>query len=120
MTTKFEVFSLINDTHSSTADLADDAVMGDHLPHGLCGRGHWFEILGVSGGEVNGLSARLMSGGTVFRSSVPIRGGSLQTTFELLPAFPNPPQMPIGKTENLGRLKPCDFPRHCSQQYFLN
>ena len=33
--TELEVFSLVYHSHSATPDLADDAVMGYRLPHGL-------------------------------------------------------------------------------------
>jgi hypothetical protein len=39
--TELEVFCLIHDTHSPTADHAEDAVMGNRLPHRLGGRIHW-------------------------------------------------------------------------------
>src|ERR1035437_3685701 len=51
--TELEVFRLIHDTHTAAADLADDAVMRNRLPHGLGGRGHWLVILGVGKGQVN-------------------------------------------------------------------
>ena len=38
--TELEVFCLVHDTHPPAADLAEDAVMGNRLPHGLGGRGH--------------------------------------------------------------------------------
>jgi hypothetical protein len=40
MTSEFQVFRLIHHTHPPAADLAQDAVMGDRLPHGLGGCGH--------------------------------------------------------------------------------
>jgi hypothetical protein len=46
MATEFEVFSLVDDTHPTTADLAQDAVMGNRLTHGLGGNGHWVDMLG--------------------------------------------------------------------------
>ena len=39
--TELEVFRLVHHTHAPAADLAEDAVMGNRLPHGLGGRGHW-------------------------------------------------------------------------------
>jgi hypothetical protein len=33
--TEFEVFRLIDHTHAPTADLTEDAVMRNRLPHGL-------------------------------------------------------------------------------------
>ena len=38
--TQLEVFGFVHDTHAPTADLAEDAVMGDCLPHGLGGSSH--------------------------------------------------------------------------------
>ena len=38
--TELEVFRLIHDTHSVTANPAEDAVMGNRLPNGLGGRCH--------------------------------------------------------------------------------
>ena len=46
VTSKFQVFRLIHHTHSAAADSAEDAVMGNRLPHGLGGRGHWRECYG--------------------------------------------------------------------------
>ncbi|HXY52587.1 MAG TPA: hypothetical protein VEI01_24290 [Terriglobales bacterium] len=40
-TTKFGVFRLVNDTHASTAQLLDDAVVRDGLPNQLGGVAHW-------------------------------------------------------------------------------
>ena len=51
--TELQVFRLIYHPHPPTADLAKDAVMGNRLPHGLGGRGHWLDMLGVSEGKVN-------------------------------------------------------------------
>src|SRR5579864_1387849 len=41
--TQLEVFRFVYHTHAPAADLADDAVMGNRLSHGLGGRGHWRE-----------------------------------------------------------------------------
>ena len=38
--TELEVFRLVHHAHAPAADLAEDAVMGNRLPHGLGGRGH--------------------------------------------------------------------------------
>ena len=38
--TEFEVFRLVDDAHPAAADLAEDAVMGNRLPHGLGRRCH--------------------------------------------------------------------------------
>ena len=35
MSTQLEVFRFIHHTHTTAADLAEDAVMGNHLPHGF-------------------------------------------------------------------------------------
>ena len=43
MTAQLEVFCLIHHTHAPAPDLAEYAVMGNRLPHGLGGRGHWRE-----------------------------------------------------------------------------
>jgi hypothetical protein len=45
--TKLEVFRLVHHAHAPAANLAEDAVMGHRLPHGLGGRGHWVDMLGV-------------------------------------------------------------------------
>ena len=50
---EFEVFRFIDHAHSAAADLAEDAVVGHCLPHGLGGRGHWLDMLGVGDGKVN-------------------------------------------------------------------
>src|SRR5208282_2168730 len=39
--TEFQVFRFVHHTHAPTADPAEDAVMGNRLPHGLRRRGHW-------------------------------------------------------------------------------
>ena len=41
--TELHILGLVYDTHSSTTELADDAVMGNRLPNGLGGRRHWRE-----------------------------------------------------------------------------
>jgi hypothetical protein len=43
VTTEPEVFRLVYNAHATAADLAEDAVMGNRLPYGLGGRGHWRE-----------------------------------------------------------------------------
>ena len=45
--TKLKVFRFIHNTHAPAADLAEYAVMRNRLPHGLGGRGHWIDMLGV-------------------------------------------------------------------------
>jgi hypothetical protein len=45
--TELEVFRFVHHTHAPTPNLAEDAVMGNGLPHGLGGRGHWVDMLGV-------------------------------------------------------------------------
>jgi hypothetical protein len=35
MATKLEVFGFVHHSHPAAADLAEDAVVGDRLPHGL-------------------------------------------------------------------------------------
>jgi hypothetical protein len=49
--TELEVFGLVHYTHATAANLAEDAVMGNRLPHGLGGRGHWVDMLGGGRGE---------------------------------------------------------------------
>ena len=44
--TELQVFRLVHHAHAPAADLAEDAVMGNRLPHGLGGRGHWVDMLG--------------------------------------------------------------------------
>ena len=51
--TELEVFRLIHHAHATAADLAEYAVMGNRLPHGLGGRGHWLDMLGGGKGKVN-------------------------------------------------------------------
>jgi len=46
VTTKLQVFRIVDHTHAPAADPAEDAVMGNRLPHGLGGRGHWREWYG--------------------------------------------------------------------------
>jgi hypothetical protein len=41
---EFYVFGFEDHTHPASADLAKDAVMGNGLPIGLEGRGHWVAI----------------------------------------------------------------------------
>jgi hypothetical protein len=43
---QLQVFRLVDHTHTAATDLAEDAVMGNRLPHGLGGRGHWLDMLG--------------------------------------------------------------------------
>jgi hypothetical protein len=38
--TQLQVFAFADHTHATTADLAEDAVMGNRLPHRLGGRSH--------------------------------------------------------------------------------
>src|SRR6202022_1778651 len=47
VTTELEVFGLVHHAHPPAADLAEDTVMGNRLPYGLGGRGHWLDMLGV-------------------------------------------------------------------------
>jgi hypothetical protein len=56
--TEFQVFRLIDHTHSAPADLAQDGVMGHRLPCGLGGRGHYVDMLGVGEGKVNEMASR--------------------------------------------------------------
>jgi hypothetical protein len=43
----------VHHAHSAAADLAEDAVMGNRLTHGLGGRSHCVDMLGVGEGKVN-------------------------------------------------------------------
>ena len=56
--TEFDVFRLIDDTHPAATDFAEDAVVGNRLPYGLRGRGHWVEMLWCPerGGQCSGTS----------------------------------------------------------------
>ena len=49
---KLGVLGLVNHTHPAAADPAQNAVMGNCLPHGLGGRGHWLDMLGGDEREV--------------------------------------------------------------------
>jgi hypothetical protein len=61
--TELQVFRLIDHTHSPAADPAEDAVMGNRLPCGLGGRGHWPEMLdGYGGPNGNFVLVRTESG----------------------------------------------------------
>jgi hypothetical protein len=51
--TKLQVFRLLHDTHATTANPAEYAVMGNLLPRGLGERGHWIDMLGGAEGKVN-------------------------------------------------------------------
>ena len=51
--TELEVFRFVHHPHAPAADPAEDAVMGNRLPYGLGGRGHWLDMLGGGEGEVN-------------------------------------------------------------------
>jgi hypothetical protein len=53
VTIELEVFRLIDHAHAPTADLAEDAVMGNRLTNGLGRRGHRLDMLGVGEGKVN-------------------------------------------------------------------
>lgn len=55
---EFQVFRFIDHAHSPAADPAEDAVVGHGLSHGLGGRGHWIDMLGVGDGKVNAQFAR--------------------------------------------------------------
>ena len=45
--TEFQVFRLVDQAHAPAPDLAEDAVVGNRLPHGLGECGHWVAMLGV-------------------------------------------------------------------------
>ena len=42
--TQLQVFRFINHTHPASANLAEDAVMGNVLSHRLGARGHWLDV----------------------------------------------------------------------------
>jgi hypothetical protein len=44
--TEFEIFGLVDHTHATATNFAEDAVMGDGLPYGLGGRDHLARMLG--------------------------------------------------------------------------
>jgi len=44
--TQLQVFRLIHHAHAPAADLAEDTVMGNRLPHGFGRSGHWEECYG--------------------------------------------------------------------------
>ena len=52
-TAKLGVLGLVDDAHAAPAELLDDAIMGNRLPFGMGGSGHWLDMLGVSEGKVN-------------------------------------------------------------------
>ncbi len=66
--TELEVFRLVHHTHTAAADLAEDAVMGNRLTHGLGGRGHWVDMLGGAKGKVNVRAACKRVVGQISRS----------------------------------------------------
>ena len=49
MPAEFQVLGLINDTHATAADFAQDPVMRDGLPQGLGRRGHSGNLTGTAG-----------------------------------------------------------------------
>jgi hypothetical protein len=53
VTTQLQVFRLIDYSHSPATNLAEDAVMGNRLPHGFRGNGHWPECQVEWSAEVN-------------------------------------------------------------------
>jgi len=89
---ELQVFSLIHNTHSAAADPAEDAVMGDRLPHGLGGRGHLVDMLGLGEGKVN---VRSSGGFRVWRGGVGVasekESGSKPALIKILElSEPNP------------------------------
>src|SRR5216684_2013743 len=53
MAAELQVFGLVNHAHAAAAELAEDVVMGNLLPHGLGRRGHWRECYGEARRRVN-------------------------------------------------------------------
>src|ERR1041385_1465904 len=51
--TELEVFGFVNDTHPAPANLAEDTVMGNRLPHGLGMCAHWIDMVGAYKGRSN-------------------------------------------------------------------
>ena len=52
--TELEVFGLIHHTHAPAANLSENAVMGNCLPYGLGGCGHWRECYdAIVGGSIS-------------------------------------------------------------------
>src|SRR5438552_9506557 len=47
--TELQVFRLVHHAHSPPTDPAEDAVVGDRLPHGLGRGGHWRQWYGQAG-----------------------------------------------------------------------
>jgi hypothetical protein len=80
--TELEVFRLVDHTHATAADPAQYAVMGNRLPNGLGGRGHWVDMLGV--GEGGGQSQ------AASRKAV-IRLANLNKAFAPWQRFPSQP-----------------------------
>ena len=63
---QLQVFRLIHYAHAPTADFAEDAVMGNRLPHGLGVGSHWREILCRYRGRVNsGVRKKLLKFGVL-------------------------------------------------------
>ena len=50
---ELEVFGLVHNAHAPAADLAEDTVMGNRLPHGMGGSSHWRKWYGEAGRGVN-------------------------------------------------------------------
>jgi hypothetical protein len=67
------VLSLVNDTHSATAELLDDSIVGDGLADDGFGLGHFVLILGRGPETVKGMQGHGMPGGHTRISSGPRR-----------------------------------------------
>jgi hypothetical protein len=50
---ELQVFRFVHQAHAPAADPAEDAIVGNRLPYGLGGRGHWLNMLGGGEGQVN-------------------------------------------------------------------
>ena len=97
--TELQVFRLVHHTHAPATDLEEYAVMGDGLPNGLGGRGHWLDMLGGDEGEVK----RRGSGGETVASQC-IAGKA---------SFNPPPNRIAGSASRSECIPGREMPREC-------